>query len=100
MLTHGNNKVSVSQNSDLNIISWKTNHVTFQETGLNEVFDLLSAAYKKQIVWNDSDITNCYLSAEYNDLPIEDVMTSICTVFGLSYTQEKETYKISGRGCQ
>jgi transmembrane sensor len=100
LLTDNFEHIITRKNKDVNLISWQTDQVTFAETNLPDVFDILSATYKQRIVYSQQEIADCRLTGEYNNLPIDEVLTSICAIFNLEISTDQGKNIISGNGCQ
>lgn len=99
LLTDNFRKVTTRKNKEANLISWQTDHVTFADTTLPEVFDILSNTYKQKIIYTQPDVADCRLTGEYNNLPIDEVLTSICAIFNLEISTDHGKNIISGVGC-
>ncbi|MFY0652004.1 MAG: FecR domain-containing protein [Cyclobacteriaceae bacterium] len=97
-LTTGAGSVRVNKNKENNLISWKTKQVIFDERSLKDVFETLSAVYKKKIVYNP-ELSNCLLTAEFDNRPVDEVIGSISSIFNLSFSIEENTISIVGKGC-
>jgi len=82
-----------------NIISWKTRHLVFENTGLKEVFAVIENTYGIQIGIRDAKLENCKLTASFLDKPVDDVLNIISETFHLRYVRSNGVIWAIGEGC-
>ena len=61
--------------SSVNFDAWKTGNFEFEDTGINEVIELLNKHYKKEIVL--STTSNETISGSFDNRPIEEIIEVI-----------------------
>jgi len=71
-----NQKISVSSNSDLNFLAWKTGILNFYDTPVSEVCKVLSKQYHKQVICKikQPDMT---LTGTFQNESLDDVLNAI-----------------------
>lgn len=83
--SHKSGILSKNVNDDLNVLSWKTGVITFNEARLTQVFDVLGEKYQKQFVLEDSLVLNQRLTASFENQSLEDVLETLSLIFDLSF---------------
>jgi transmembrane sensor len=71
----------------------------FSNTPVRKVFDVLTAAYGVEIIFNDELMKNCYLTAPLGNEPLFEKLDIICRTIGASYELIDAKVVISTRGC-
>jgi ferric-dicitrate binding protein FerR (iron transport regulator) len=84
-----------SLNNNPNFNAWKTRHLVFRETNLEEVAALLSDVYKIEVVIDEQIIKTHKLSASFVDQPIDYVLDVISRTFHLKYQYQNGEYHLS-----
>ena len=69
-------KITLSSNTDLNYLSWKTGLLTFYNTPIGEVCATLSEFYKRKVTCT-SGHNNLSLTGSFQDEPLEDILNTI-----------------------
>jgi ferric-dicitrate binding protein FerR (iron transport regulator) len=105
MLESGNmgilddNALRIEDNNDENYLSWKTRKLTFRQTHLGEVARVLNRTYKKEIIFGSEEIENCLYTGTFDRQPVDSVVRVIQVAFGLEVDQNRNSYVLSGEGC-
>lgn len=66
-----------TSNNDENFLSWKTRVLVFRQTSLNEVIKKIEKVYGVKIGIADKELNKLFLTAEYRNYSIEDVMNLV-----------------------
>ncbi len=97
----GNNLIK-SINNDINYLSWKTRHLIFRDTKLEIVAKKIESVYNTSIQFNNKKITDCMLTATFNNAPLDSILNVIKGTFNLeikNITKTNEKVIIVGNGC-
>jgi len=86
-------------NNDPNYLAWKTGILNFNDTKLLHVVETLKSFYKEDIVIASSKITNCQLTAKYENYTLEDVFEMLELTFNITVTKIDNRYEITGESC-
>jgi ferric-dicitrate binding protein FerR (iron transport regulator) len=106
-LTRGNtgvyytksNKLSKSEKSDANAISWKTNVIVFHDADLTYVTKTLKKVFSQQITIDSENLKKCRLNADFKNQDLEHILEAIKTTLNLDVTKTNNGYIINGPGC-
>jgi transmembrane sensor len=84
---------------DENYLSWKTRKLTFRQTRLGEVADVLNRTYGKNIRFENDKLQDCLFTGTFDQQPVDTVMKVIQIAFNLDLEQEHNTFIFYGNGC-
>ncbi len=89
-------------NKDENYLSWVNRELVFKRTNLADVASLMDDVYGYQIVFDNSAIANCTLTATYEKKSPEQIARLISSTFGFTYSvnPDNRTIVFSGQSCQ
>ncbi len=93
------NRLEKERSIDVNYLSWKTRKLTFRQTRLGEVADILNRTYSRKIRFDNEILEDCLFTGTFDQQPFDSVMKVIQIAFNLDMEQEKNTYIFSGNGC-
>ncbi|KPL14982.1 MAG: hypothetical protein AMS26_08885 [Bacteroides sp. SM23_62] len=93
------NHLEEEKSIDINYLSWKTRKLTFRQTRLGEVADILNRTYGKNIRFDNEILEDCLFTGTFDQQPVDSVMKVIQIAFNLDMEQEKNTFIFSGSGC-
>lgn len=93
------NRLEEENSIDVNYLSWKTKKLTFRQTRLEEVADVLNRTYGKNIRFDNEKLKECLFTTTFDQQPFDSVMKVIQVAFNLDMDQDKNTYIFSGSGC-
>jgi transmembrane sensor len=93
------NRLEQEKSIDVNYLSWKTRKLTFRQTRLGEVADILDRTYGKKIRFDNEILEDCLFTGTFDQQPVDSVMKVIQIAFNLDMEQEKNTFIFSGSGC-
>jgi ferric-dicitrate binding protein FerR (iron transport regulator) len=94
------NLLEEEKSIDINYLSWRTKKLTFRQTRLEEVAEVLNRTYGKNIRFDNEKLKECLFTTTFDQQPVDSVMKVIQIAFNLDMDQEKNTYIFSGSGCQ
>ena len=86
-------------NHDLNFLSWKTKHMIFDNTRLNEVVALLSRVYHTNIRLSGNDLSDCRITTTFDNQSLESVLNVLKATLDLQVRDTGAGIEISGKGC-
>jgi ferric-dicitrate binding protein FerR (iron transport regulator) len=93
------NRLEEEKTIDINYLSWKTRKLTFRQTRLEEVADVLNRTYGINIRFDNEMLEDCPFNGTFDQQPVDSVMKVIQTAFTLNMDQDNNTYIFSGSGC-
>lgn len=88
LYTKSNNEIRIISEEDVNYLSWKTGLLRFNETPLSEVINKLNEYYKVTLTGN-CKTDNYKLTASFNNMPLEQVLTVINQTLDISLSTKK-----------
>jgi len=88
-----------SHNDDVNYLSWKTRHIVFGNTPLNEVAALLTRVYRTSIRLSDDRLSNCRITATFDKQSLESVLNVLKATLDLQVRNTGSGIVLSGQGC-
>ncbi len=92
-------EIRVSRNTDQNFLAWKTKHIVFSGTSLEEVVSVLSGVYHVPVTLSGGEIKNCRITATFEGQPIEPVLNVLAATLDLRIRKTGTGYELSGMGC-
>jgi transmembrane sensor len=92
-------EVVKSANEDLNFLAWKTKHMDFNNTRLNEVVALLTKVYHKNIRLADDRLSDCRITATFDRQSLESVLNVLKATLDLQVRDTGAGIELAGRGC-
>jgi ferric-dicitrate binding protein FerR (iron transport regulator) len=87
-------------NEDENFLAWKTKRMVFSNTALNEVVALLSEVYDVNIRISDNRISECKITATFDQQSLESVLNVLKATLDLQIGKTGNAIEISGAGCK
>ncbi len=88
-----------TENTNPNVISWKTKTLVFENSSLKEVYEIISNTYGVNIAIRDKVLESCKLTATFTDRTVEDVLLIIKETYDLRYVKSEGTIWVLGEGC-
>lgn len=84
-----------------NLLSESSLHkeLVFDEKPVTEVFEALENSYGIVIVYNAGILSECVISAQFNDENLKQRMNAICQAIGASYDMINGEIIINSKGC-
>lgn len=74
-------------------------HFTYNHTPMSEVFRSLEKAYGVAIRYDKTTFSNCSLSAELGDEPLDTKLEWICSILEASYQIRDQEIVVTGKPC-
>lgn len=71
----------------------------FDDKPVTEAFDALAKAYGISIVYQPETLSNCMISAQFNEENLKQRLNAICQAIGAGYDMENGRVVISSKGC-
>jgi ferric-dicitrate binding protein FerR (iron transport regulator) len=93
------NRLEEEKSVDINYLAWKTRKLSFQQTPLGEVADVLDRTYGINIRFDNEKLEDCLFTTTFDQQPVDTVMKVIQFAFGLELEQERNTFILSGDDC-
>lgn len=78
---------------------WGMRVLQFEGATLEQVAMQLQRIYEVRITWNKEAIGRCVLTAEFDDEPIERIITVVAETFGLHVERTADGFLLDGAGC-
>lgn len=89
-----------SDQSDPNYLAWKTGRITFVNQPLSEVAAVLSKVFNRNVVLDNSAMTSCRLTADFDNMPVDSILQVVSTTLDLKVSHHGQTIVLSGKGCR
>ena len=99
MITTGYSIVKTA-NDDENYLAWKTKHMIFTSTPLNEVAGLLTKVYHTRILISDDRLSDCRITATFDKQSLESVLNVLKATLDLQIRNTGAGFELSGHGCR
>jgi transmembrane sensor len=93
------NHLEEEKSIDMNYLSWKTRKLTFRQTRLGEVADILNRTYGNNIRFDNEILEDCLFTGTFDQQPVDSVMKVIQIAFNLDMEREENIFIFSGNGC-
>ncbi len=94
-----NSILSREENTDENYLSWKTRKLAFRQTELGEVARVLNRTYKKDILFESTELEHCLFTGTFDRQPVDSVIRVLQIALNLEVEQGRDAYIFSGEGC-
>jgi ferric-dicitrate binding protein FerR (iron transport regulator) len=98
-LITGGYEITKSANADVNFLAWKTKHLVFSNTPLNEVAALLTKVYQTNIRLAGGNLNDCRITATFDRQSLESVLNVLKATLDLQVRNSGTGIEISGHGC-
>jgi transmembrane sensor len=99
-LTKEGSSILKTINTDPNFLAWKTKHLVFNNTPLNEVAALLTKVYHTSIRLSGSGLSDCRITATFDKQSLESVLNVLQATLELQVRNDGAGIELSGRGCK
>ena len=96
----GNNLQGIvkRKNDNQNFLAWKDGALSFERARATEVVQILEDVYGARFDL-PQNLSNCRLTAKFNQKTLEEVIQIISVTFNWSYEISKDKVVLSGEGC-
>lgn len=86
--------------TDVNVLSWKTGHLAFNNTQLKHIVTTLSKHFHTHIILQNPALDNCRFTGDFQDSDAESALKIITRATGTTYKIHDDQCIIGGKGCQ
>jgi len=91
-------EIRISENSNLNFLSWKTGKIVFKNSSVPEVLETLSSVYNRKFSLGDADIADCKITVEFSNQELPAVLKILEETLDIQFTVEGDSIVLHG-GC-
>jgi len=91
--------ITKTTNEDVNFLSWKTKHIVFNNTPLNEAVALLTNVYHTNIRLAEDNLSNCRITTTFDRQSLESVLNVLKATLDLQVRNTGAGIELSGHGC-
>lgn len=91
--------LTVSANSDPNYLAWKTHHLVFSNTPLNEAVALVTQVYRVPVRLVGPGLSNCRITATFDRQPLESLLHVLTATLDLQVRRDGQGYTVTGTAC-
>ncbi|MFZ4521978.1 MAG: FecR domain-containing protein [Bacteroidales bacterium] len=88
-----------TSNNDVNFISWKTKHIVFSNTPLDEVVKVLTKVYRTPVTIHDNNLRDCRITATFDQQSLESLLQVLKATLDIRISQAGGGIELSGKGC-
>ncbi len=99
-LSNDSKRIVHGENTDLNFLSWKTGHLTFDNSPLEELIHAFERHYIISMDVEQDEILTCTYTGDFQDIEIESALKIITKAMETSYELIDGRYIIQGSGCK
>jgi transmembrane sensor len=96
----GKKVISKTLNTDPNYMAWKTRVIVFNDESLGEVVKTLQDVYQTPVRLVNQQLSQCRVTASFNDQSLQSVLEVIKETLGLQVKQNGNSIELSGNGCE
>ena len=98
-ILEGEKKITREKIGNENIIAWKNNKISFENTNLKEVVSTLKDYFGQEIKVENPQILNCHFTGTFDNPEIKEVLEILTISINSSYQQKEGLYILEGQGC-
>lgn len=92
--------ISKSSNDNENFLAWKTKILVFNDDPMSEIIRELNKDYHANIVLANNNISNCRITATFNNQSLESILNVLKSTVNLTIRTKGSEIEISGDGCR
>lgn len=85
--------------TDPNFLSWKTRHIVFDATPLQEVLGTLEKTYHVRFITGNRPL-NCRVTASFDGEPLKNILATLSEILDISFDEGREGYTVDAPGCK
>jgi ferric-dicitrate binding protein FerR (iron transport regulator) len=93
-------RITKTTNTDPNYMAWKTRILVFDNENLGKVLATLEHVYQTPVLLADNRITDCKVTAKFNDQSLESVLEVLKLTLDLQVKKDGKVITISGNACK
>ncbi|MEQ9467964.1 MAG: FecR domain-containing protein [Ekhidna sp.] len=99
LVDNNNEGIIKRNNSDLNYLAWKTKIITFNQSSMAEVQEVIEEVYGINMKFENPNFKNCKLTAKFNKKKARDAIEIIARTFNVQYEYSSKEAVLKGKGC-
>ncbi|MEP1032409.1 FecR domain-containing protein [Ekhidna sp.] len=99
LVTNTNTGIIKKNNRDLNYLAWKTKVISFDESSMAEVIQVIEDVYGIDVTFENPSFKECKLTAKFNKKKAKDAIEIIARTFGIEYEYSNGKAILKGKGC-
>lgn len=99
MYTEHNNELEVKDSVDVNSMAYATRSFTFTDASLGKISSYLEKAFGVLIHFKNSDLSQCRITARFENKPLDYIMHVISITLHIQYTVQNHIIQIDGKTC-
>lgn len=85
---------------DPNLLAWKTRVLRFNDTPLQEIVELLSKVYQRDIRLMNQEISDCRLTATFEKESLEAILMVLQSTLDINVRPNGQVIELSGESCE
>jgi ferric-dicitrate binding protein FerR (iron transport regulator) len=86
--------------ADTNVLAYKTRVFSFNNTDLGSIVSMLNEVYGSKISLSNPMLSNCHITVNFNNEPIETVVEVLAETLNIKVTRNQDQIILEGTGCQ
>jgi transmembrane sensor len=86
-------------NNDVNVMSWHTREILFEETDLKTVVATLNKVYNANLLLAADVPDSCVVTVKFENQSLESVLRVLESTLNLTYSHKNNSIEISAAGC-
>ena len=98
-VTYNNKQIKNFTTQNINFDSWKTGILSFNNSDIRYVEQILKNHYKTDINFNLNNNVSCLFTGDFDNESIQDILEVMKFTYDLNYTQTDNTYSITINNC-
>ncbi len=98
-LANNTKTIATEPNSDINFLSWKTRHLSFNDSPIAELIKPLERHYGVEILVQHPETLSCRFTGDFQETNIENAIKIIARATGTTFELTNGQYTILGAGC-
>jgi len=99
-ITPGRTTIEIDTDADINDWGYATGLFVFKDTPLSQVISKIEKSHPFQIRISNQNINNCRLTATFENVSAENMLSLIAETLNLSVTRNGKIFTITGEGCR
>ena len=88
------------ENSNPNLLAWKTKVLNFTDTQLHEIVEILENVYHRDIIILNPEINNCRITATFEGKSLEAILLVLQSTINITAKPNGDSIELSGSGCE
>ncbi len=93
------NSVEKTEVESLNNLYWANKKLIYKQESLSNVLQEMGRIFEKSIQFNSNAISDCRISARFNDESFESMMDHMALSLGFNYTTSGDVVTVTSNGC-